>query len=191
MFYRMLDNPNIRVELSSDFQQVRSRLSWKQLVYTGPIDEYFAFSLGKLPYRSLRFEHEHFATKSRFQAVGTVNYPNDHDFTRITEFKHLTGQLHRGTSMVREYPHHLGDPYYPVPRRENQELYERYSALAAGEANTLFVGRLAEYRYLNMDQVVARALMLFEKRLSPTIKDGRPAWSTGRASADARPTAAG
>jgi UDP-galactopyranose mutase len=96
------------------------------------------------------------------QPVGTVNYPNRYDYTRITEFKHLTGQSHSGTSFVREYPADDGDPYYPVPSPQNAELYRRYAELAEGERNTVFVGRLAQYRYLNMDQVVASALKAVE-----------------------------
>ena len=163
MFTRILDHQNIRVELGVDFREFRKRTSWHTLVYTGPIDEYFEFCFGKLPYRSLRFEHEHLSHTPSFQCVGTVNYPNDHKFTRITEFKHMTGQTHSGTSIVREYPEDHGEPYYPVPRPESQELYRKYAALAGTENNVLFAGRLAEYRYYNMDQVVARALMLCEK----------------------------
>ena len=168
MFARILEHPNIRVELGADFRDFRKHATWNLLVYTGAIDEYFDCSFGKLPYRSLRFDHEHLPNTRRFQSVGTVNYPNDHEFTRITEFKHLTGQRHASTSIVREYPGDEGDPYYPVPRPENQELYQRYHALAECERDVLFVGRLAEYRYYNMDQVVARALMVFEKIISRT-----------------------
>jgi UDP-galactopyranose mutase len=166
MFARMLDHRNIRVELGVDFREFRKLASWKLLVYTGPIDEYFDCCFGKLPYRSLRFEHEHLSDTHRYQPVGTVNYPNDYKFTRITEFKHLTGQVHPQTSIVREYPEDEGDPYYPVPRPENQELYQKYSSLGAIERNVVFVGRLAEYRYYNMDQVVARALMMSDKIIS-------------------------
>jgi UDP-galactopyranose mutase len=168
MFARILDHRNIRVELGVDFREFRKRATWNLLVYTGPIDEYFDFCFGKLPYRSLRFEHEHLRHTAQFQSVGTVNYPNDHEYTRITEFKHLTGQQHPRTSIVREYPGDEGDPYYPVPRPENQELYQQYHALGERERDVLFVGRLAEYRYYNMDQVVARALMVFEKIISRT-----------------------
>jgi UDP-galactopyranose mutase len=167
MFARMLKHPNIRIETGVVFEEVRKRTRWNLLIYTGPIDEYFKFCFGKLPYRSLRFDHEHVPGVARFQPVGTVNYPNDHTFTRITEFKHLTGQDHSGTSIVREYPEKEGDPYYPVPRPENQQLYQRYSELAKSERNVLFVGRLAEYRYYNMDQVVARALMVADKIVAP------------------------
>jgi len=166
MFVRMLDHPNIRVELGVDLYAFRSRVSWNLLVYTGRIDEYFEYCFGRLPYRSLRFEHEYLSEIDQFQPVGTVNYPNEEKFTRITEFKHLTGQEHNGTAIVREFPADEGESYYPVPRSESQTLLEKYLALAASERNTLLVGRLAEYRYYNMDQVVARALMVFKRAFS-------------------------
>lgn len=165
MFERMLSHPNIRVEVGVDFRDFREQAHWNLLVYSGPIDEYYGFCFGRLPYRSLRFEHEHLPGTGLIQPVGTVNYPNDFDFTRITEFRHLTGQQHSGTSIVREYPEAEGDPYYPVPRPDNQRLFEQYSALAATERNAIFIGRLAEYKYYNMDQVVARALMVASQRL--------------------------
>lgn len=158
MFEAMLDHPNITVELGVDFEDVRARETFRHVVYTGPIDAYFHYVYGRLPYRSLRFEHEHLAEVSQFQETGTVNYPNDHAYTRITEFKHLTGQQHSGTSIVREYPQAEGDPYYPVPRAENEALFKRYEAMGKAEPNVTFVGRLAQYRYYNMDQVVGAAL---------------------------------
>jgi UDP-galactopyranose mutase len=158
LFARMLDHPLIRVEPGVDYRTIRDRMEWDLLFYTGPIDEYFDFCYGKLPYRSLRFDHEYLPGVDQYQQVGTVNYPNEYDFTRITEFRHLTGQVCAGTSIVREYPGAEGEPYYPIPRPENQELYEKYAQLAARQQNVFFVGRLAQYRYLNMDQVVAAAL---------------------------------
>ena len=158
MFRRMLDQPGLELRLSTDFAAVRPQVAGAHIVFTGPIDAYFDYCFGPLPYRSLRFEHEHLPQTRRYQSVGTVNYPNDYAFTRITEFKHLTGQEHEGTSIVREYPSAQGDPYYPVPRPQNEELYRRYAERAATEANVTFVGRLAQYRYYNMDQVVAAAL---------------------------------
>ncbi len=166
MFERMLDHPNIRVETDVDFFALRDRLRWRHLVFTGPIDAYFDHCHGKLPYRSLRFEHQHLPQVERFQPVGTVNYPNDEQFTRITEFKHLTGQQHRGTSIVREYPMADGDPYYPVPRPENQALFKRYEALADRQTGVTFVGRLARYQYYNMDQCVGAALKASEHALA-------------------------
>jgi UDP-galactopyranose mutase len=162
MFERMLDHKNIEIRLGTDFFTVRASLAGKGIIYTG-------HCFGTLPYRSLRFEHEHLPNVERYQPVGTVNFPNDRSYTRITEFKHLTGQAHRGTSVVREYPESAGDPYYPIPRPDNEALFKRYATLAASEPNVHFAGRLAEYRYINryynMDQVVAAALALAEKRL--------------------------
>ncbi|EAR20760.1 UDP-galactopyranose mutase [Nitrococcus mobilis] len=158
MFEAILDHPNITVELGVDFSALRDRIKARHIVYTGPIDAYFDYRYGRLPYRSLRFEHEHLPDVAQFQETGTVNYPNEHDYTRITEFKHLTGQHHSGTSIVREYPQAEGDPYYPVPRAENEALFKRYQALAEQESEVTFVGRLAQYRYYNMDQVVGAAL---------------------------------
>lgn len=163
MFERMLHHPRIRLELGVSFQELKARANWNLLFYTGPIDEYFGHRYGTLPYRSLRFEHEHLPGVAQFQKVGTVNYPNEFAFTRITEFKHMTGQQHSGTSIVREFPAGEGDPYYPIPRPENDELYRLYAAQAAREKNTIFVGRLAQYRYYNMDQVVAVALKACEQ----------------------------
>jgi UDP-galactopyranose mutase len=157
MFERILDHPNIRIELDTAFS-AELRMTANLIIYTGPIDEFFGYRFGKLPYRSLRFEHEHLAGTERFQPVGTVNYPNDHNFTRITEFKHLTGQKNSGTSIVREFPCGEGDPYYPVLRPESRKLLKRYEELAAQERNCIFVGRLAQFRYYNMDQAVAAAL---------------------------------
>lgn len=158
MFERMLSSPNITVELGVDYSSLRERIAARQTVYCGPIDAYFAYEYGPLPYRSLRFEHEHLRATPHYQPVGTVNYPNDHTFTRITEFKHLTGQLHPGTSIVREYPQSEGEPYYPVPRPQNQVLFHRYEVLAGAQRNVTFVGRLAQYRYYNMDQCIGAAL---------------------------------
>ena len=162
MFERMLASENITVRLSADLAEIRNEALWGHMIYTGPIDAYFNHCYGRLPYRSLRFEHQHLSQSELFQTTGSVNYPNDHEFTRITEFKYLTGQRHSGTSIVREYPQAEGDPYYPVPRTENEALYQRYKALALQEENVSFVGRLAQYRYYNMDQVVGAALACVE-----------------------------
>lgn len=165
MFENMLDHPHINVTLGVDFEDFRVQHPRDHTVYTGPIDAYFGYRFGQLPYRSLRFVHEHLADTEWFQETGTVNYPNDHAYTRITEFKHLTGQDHPGTSIVREYPQAEGDPYYPVPREENEALFKRYEALAKNEPDVTFVGRLAQYRYYNMDQVVGAALTAARKLL--------------------------
>jgi UDP-galactopyranose mutase len=162
MFQRMLDHPNIKILLNTDYREIRDEVEFDRLIYTGPIDEYFEHSLGRLPYRSLAFEHCTLDV-DRFQPVGTINFPNEHAYTRITEFKHLTGQVHDKTSVVYEYPRGDGDPYYPIPRPENALLYQRYQALAARERNVHFAGRLGTYKYYNMDQVVAQALALYAK----------------------------
>ncbi|MDB5843968.1 MAG: UDP-galactopyranose mutase [Polaromonas sp.] len=162
MFERMLDHPGIAVRVGVDLQEIRDTEEFAHLVYTGPIDAFYGHCFGKLPYRSLSFEHQHFPDTPEFQPVGTVNFPNDYAYTRTTEFKHLTGQKHTGTSIVREYPQAEGDPYYPIPRPENEALFKRYQALAEKEQKVTFVGRLAQYRYYNMDQVVAAALSCME-----------------------------
>ena len=163
MFETMLDHPNIDVLLGADFRELKGRIDADHIGYTGPIDEYFDFRYGKLPYRSLRFEHR-IEDVEQFQAVATVNYPSpDVPYTRITEYKHLTGQRHAKTSITYEYPSAEGDPYYPIPRPENQALFKRYEALADATKGVTFVGRLATYRYYNMDQVVGQALAAFRK----------------------------
>jgi UDP-galactopyranose mutase len=162
MFESMLDHPNIKVLLGTDYRDVVDVLRWNHMIYTGPVDAFFDYRYGKLPYRSLEFRHETLP-RERFQAVGTVNYPNDHGYTRITEFKHITGQTHPKTSIVYEYPRADGDPYYPVPRPENAELYRKYEALADATEDVTFVGRLATYKYYNMDQVVGQALAAFKR----------------------------
>jgi UDP-galactopyranose mutase len=158
LFQRMLGHPNIEIRLGIDFADIRTTLLRTHTVYTGPIDAYFGYCFGRLPYRSLRFEHLHESASDRVQEVGTINYPNDHAWTRITEFKHLTGQQCAGTSLVREYAQDEGEPYYPVPRPANEAQFKRYQALANAEPGVTFVGRLAQYRYYNMDQVVGAAL---------------------------------
>lgn len=163
MFERMLDHPNIKVMLNTDYREIRDELDYDQLVYSGPVDEYFDYCYGKLPYRSLRFEHST-VDQEHFQSVATVNYPaEDVAYTRITEYKHLTGQQHPKTSLTHEYPSAEGDPYYPIPRAENTELYRRYERLAAETPNVTFLGRLGTYKYYNMDQVVGQALALFKR----------------------------
>jgi len=165
MFANMLAHPNIKVMLNTDYKEIESMIPYKKMIYTGPIDYYFDYCYGKLPYRSIEFKFETFENET-FQPTGTVNYPNEQPYTRITEFKYLTGQKHAKTSVVFEYPKAEGDPYYPVPRPENAELYKKYQLLAAEMKNVYFVGRLATYKYYNMDQVVAQALTLFKKIVS-------------------------
>ncbi len=160
LFSRLLRHPGICLQLGTAFAGLRGLGLAHHTVYTGAVDAYFGHALGHLPYRSLRFEHQHLGGVAQYQPCATVNYPNRHAYTRITEFKHLTGQVAPGTSIVREYPQAEGEPYYPIPRADNEALYQRYAALAEAEAGVSFVGRLAQYRYYNMDQVVAAALKL-------------------------------
>ena len=167
MFARMLDHPNIKIMLNTDYREVSSIIPYRRLIYTGPIDAFFNYAYGKLPYRSLEFKFETHDTPS-YQTAPTVNYPNDYAYTRVSEFKYLTGQVHPKTSIAYEYPRAEGDPFYPVPRPENAEIYEQYKALADAISDVYFVGRLATYRYYNMDQVVAQALKLVRSLIKQT-----------------------
>lgn len=162
LFENMLDHPNIKVMLQADWAEVRGSIPFRRMIFTGPVDEFFEYRFGKLPYRSLRFEHVTLDESWR-QPVGVVNYPQTHAYTRITEYKHLTGQRHEKTSLTYEYPCDDGDPYYPVPRAENMALYKQYEKLALAQKDVWFVGRLATYRYYNMDQVVGQALATFRR----------------------------
>jgi UDP-galactopyranose mutase len=164
LFENMLDHPNIRLVLGADYRDVVKDARADGLIYSGPIDAFFGYRFGKLPYRSLDFTFE---THDRewFQPGAVINYPNERDYTRVTEFKYLTGQNHPKTSVVYEFPKAEGDPYYPVPRPENAELYRKYKQLADATPNVHFVGRLATYRYYNMDQVVGQALTLSDSLL--------------------------
>lgn len=168
MFQKMLSHPNIKIMLNTDYKEIIDAIPHKHLIYTGPIDSYFDYCYGKLPYRSLEFKFETIDAEY-YQPTGTVNYPNEQLYTRITDFKYLTGQKHPKTAIVFEFPKAEGDPYYPVPRPENAEIYKKYQQLAATMTNTYFVGRLATYKYYNMDQVVAQALTTFKK-----IMQGQP-----------------
>jgi UDP-galactopyranose mutase len=168
MFQNMLKHPNIKVMLNTDYKEIIDLIPYQSLIFTGPVDEYFNYCYGKLPYRSLEFKFETI-DQEVFQPTGTVNYPNEQLYTRITDFKYLTGQKHPKTAIVYEFPKAEGDPYYPVPRPENAELYKKYQQLASSMTNTYFVGRLATYKYYNMDQVVAQALTTFKK-----IMQGQP-----------------
>ncbi|HYY55575.1 MAG TPA: UDP-galactopyranose mutase [Candidatus Dormibacteraeota bacterium] len=163
MFERMLAHPNITVLTKTEFKAARTAFAYGEVIYTGPVDEYFDHCFGKLPYRSLEFRFVTLPVE-RHQPVGTVNYPDEAvPYTRVTEFKHLTGQRNSRTSVVYEYPRASGDPYYPIPRPENAFLYKRYEALAQSTPGVTFVGRLGTYRYYNMDQVVAQALATFDR----------------------------
>lgn len=182
LFRRMLQHRKIHVLLQASFREVQALVPHRRVIFTGPIDEYFSYRYGRLPYRSLRFEHvtRH---QSKFQPVGVVNFPLDHSYTRITEYKHLTGQQHPWTALTYEYPTEHGDPYYPVPRSENQALYKKYQDLARAEQDVWFVGRLATYRYYNMDQVVGQALATFadiEREIPSVVTNMEPGYTTDR-----------
>jgi UDP-galactopyranose mutase len=148
--------------LNTDYREIVDFIPYREMVYTGPVDEFFDCEYGKLPYRSLDFRFETHPVE-RYQEFPVINYPNDYPYTRVTEFKYLTGQEHPRTALVYEYPRADGDPYYPVPRPENAELYKRYKALADETDGVYFVGRLATYKYYNMDQVVAQALATYDR----------------------------
>ena len=176
MFKRIVAHPLIEIRTGVDFRDLKDR--WKELadhlVYTGPIDEYFDHRFGKLPYRSLKFDHRTLE-QERFQETGTVNYPSPQvPYTRISEYKHLTGQEHPRTTITYEYPSAEGDPYYPIPRPENQELFKKYEALADSTEDVTFVGRLATYRYYNMDQIVGQALATFRRMDEKRRRWGEP-----------------
>jgi len=162
MFEKMLNHPNISVMLNTDYSDIKDEVRFRDLIFTGPIDEYFDYCYGQLPYRSLRFEHQTH-DRAQYQPAAVVNYPNEHAYTRITEFKYLTGQEHPKTSIVFEYPQSEGDPYYPIPQQKNADLYAKYKAMADALPDVHFAGRLGTYKYYNMDQVVAQALTLFDK----------------------------
>jgi UDP-galactopyranose mutase len=162
MFERMTAHPNIKILLNASYQEIRYAIPHREVIFTGPIDEFFEYRFGRLPYRSLEFKFETLNV-AWAQPVAVINYPNENAYTRVTEFKHLTGQEHAKTTLVYEYPRGEGDPYYPVQRPENLELYHKYQMLASATPNVHFVGRLATYRYYNMDQVTAQALTLYGK----------------------------
>jgi UDP-galactopyranose mutase len=148
-------------------------IPYREMVYTGPVDAFFDYRYGKLPYRSIEFKHETH-NQEVFQSAPVVNYPNEQLYTRITEFKYLSGQEHKQTSIVYEFPRAEGDPYYPVPRKENAEVYAKYKSLADSTPGVHFVGRLATYKYYNMDQIVGQALNVFKK-----MSDKKRAESSG------------
>jgi UDP-galactopyranose mutase len=170
MFENMLDHPNIKILLNCDYREIEKEVPHREMIYTGPVDAFFGYCYGKLPYRSLEFKHETHNIQT-FQAAPVVNYPNEHLYTRVTEFKYLTGQEHSKTSIVYEFPKSEGDAYYPVPRKENAEIYAKYKALADRTPEVHFVGRLATYKYYNMDQIVAQALTVYAKMSSVKRKE--------------------
>ena len=171
LFEKMLNHPNITLMLNANYQDIKQYIPHREVIYTGPIDEFFDYCYGKLPYRSLTFECKTLNTPT-YQPAAVINYPNEYSYTRVTEFKYLTGQEHPKTSIVYEYPCSTGDPYYPIPQEANIELYKRYKSLADSTLNTHFVGRLACYQYYNMDQVVGQALAVFNKIVAASQSNG-------------------
>lgn len=169
MFDNIIQSKNIHVLLKSDYKEIIDLVKFDKIIYTGPIDEFYDTIYGRLPYRSLNFDYKTYELEY-FQELTQVNYPNDNDYTRITEFKHITGQKHHLTTVAYEYPqqyvYNENDPYYPIPNDENHSLFEKYKELSNKEKNVFFTGRLANYKYYNMDETVGVALQLFEKTIS-------------------------
>ncbi len=161
MFENIINNKNIHVLLNTDYKDIVTSVKFDKLIYTGPIDYYFDYMHGKLPYRSLDFKFETLDTE-RYQNAAVVNFPNDYDYTRITEFKQFYLQKHHKTTICYEFPKAEGDPYYPIPKPECQKVYQKYKKEADKLNSVYFIGRLAQYKYLNMDQVVDEALNLFQ-----------------------------
>ncbi|HRS02020.1 MAG TPA: UDP-galactopyranose mutase [Bacteroidota bacterium] len=166
IFERMLDNPNIELQLNTDYKDVINITQYDNLIYTGAIDEFFDYEYGELPYRSLKFVNKNLNIK-QYQTCAIINYPNNYDFTRITEYKHFLDEESNSTTISIEYPEVFergkNERYYPIPKEENQNIYEKYINKAKPLQNIRFIGRLAQYRYYNMDQVVGEALKEFEK----------------------------
>lgn len=188
MFARMLEHPGIEVRLGMEWEEVRDDVEHDHTVFTGPIDEYFDHRFGRLPYRSLEWDLRTEPTPDggTIQPVASINFPSEEvPYTRITEFRHLTGQgRHTHSTLAVEYPRTEGDPYYPIPSDEARALYARYAALAAELPEVTFVGRLARYQYLNMDQVVGQTLSAFAKlvRSGAVARRGEPVEASVRSS---------
>ena len=166
IFERLLDNPNIELFLSTDFNDISSEIQYDNLIYTGAIDEFFNYEFGELPYRSLRFVFKNLDIE-QYQPLAIINYPNNYDFTRISEYKHFLNEKSPSTTISMEFPeaYQIGknERYYPIPTDETQAAYSNYINKAKSLKNVRFIGRLAEYKYYNMDQVIGVALLEFEK----------------------------
>lgn len=169
LFKRMLSHKNIHILLKTEYKEIINQVKFDKLIYTGSLDEYFDYKYGELPYRSLEFEFKN-VEMEYYQECAQVNYPNNNEFTRITEFKYLTDQKSLNSIVAFEYPkdYITGNnqiPYYPIPRKENYDLHNRYLKLMKKNKSIIYCGRLADYRYYNMDQTIARALSVFEKEI--------------------------
>ena len=167
LFERMLSHPNIEILLKTNYQDIVDKIPHRKVIYTGKIDEFFGYCYGKLGYRSLHFKLETHDMPV-YQSAAVINYPNDYEFTRITEFKYLTGQVHQKTTIAYEYPTVEGEPDYPIFNPHFLEKYDEYKNLSNTTPNVVFVGRLATYKYYNMDQVVAQSLAAFHRIMSET-----------------------
>jgi UDP-galactopyranose mutase len=169
LFQKLINHKNIHIQLQTDYKNIIHNISYDKMIYTGHIDYFYDFKLGKLPYRTLNFDFQTI-DKEFYQSGAQINYPNDYDYTRITEFKHLTKQDHKKTTIAYEYPKDYifgeNDPYYPIPKEDNLNLFSKYKELADKEKNVFFVGRLADYKYYNMDQTIGVALQLFENKIA-------------------------
>ena len=167
MIEGMLSSSNISIMTNTDYKDIIDSINYENLIYTGPLDYFFDYKFGELEYRSLKFEEKTY-DKETFQSHSVVNYPNNYDFTRITEYKKLTGQEHHKTTVHYEYPEafdkNKNEPYYPILDKTNKPLKEKYLEEAGKLKNVLFVGRLAEYRYYAMDEVVEDCLKVFSER---------------------------
>lgn len=163
LFEQMLNHRNIEVVLNTDYKSILNNIHFNKMIYTGPIDYFFDYSFGRLPYRSIRFEYENLHIEY-FQDCAQVNYVSSEvPFTRVIEHKYLSSQKLETTTISREYPHFDGEPYYPIPTEENKRLYKKYRKESKKLKKVIFCGRLAEYQYYNMDQVVANTLTLFQR----------------------------
>lgn len=164
MFQNMLSNENINIVLNKDYKEIISGINFEKIIYTGPVDYFFDYKFGRLPYRSIRFKFENYPVE-KYQEAAQINFVGDEEFTRVVEYKQMTFQKSKSTTLSREFPVKEGEPYYPVPTEKNRELYMKYKAEAKKLKNVIFCGRLAEYQYYNMDQVVAGSLKVFEDKI--------------------------
>jgi len=163
MFERMLNHKNIEIILNTDYKTFLTNIKFDKMIYTGPIDYFFDYVHGMLPYRSIRFEYENHSTEF-YQGTAQTNYVDqDQEFTRVIEHKRLSASMVSVTTISKEYPQMNGEPYYPIPTEKNRKLYIKYKEETLKLKEILFCGRLAEYQYYNMDQVVANTLKLVEK----------------------------
>jgi UDP-galactopyranose mutase len=168
MFKKILSHKNIEIVLNTDYQKILNDVKFDKMIYTGPIDYFFDYKFGKLPYRSIRFEFQTF-NQELYQPAAQINYVDDGvTFTRVVEHKYLSNQKNNKTTVSFEYSQQDGEPFYPIPTAGNKELFEKYNSEAKKNAQVIFIGRLAEYQYYNMDQVVASTLTTFER-----MQDGK------------------